>query len=172
MSVLVVAEHDNRALKPATLNAVTAASEIAKAAGGDVHILVAGKECRPVAEAATQVAGVAKVLLADDAAYEHGIAENLAPLIVKLAANYSHVLAPATTSGKNLMPRVAALLDVMQISDISAFLHFRVKETMATNRVPGDYALEKLLTGDAKAGLAYFNGAGGCVGCHSPKFLN
>src|SRR5205814_1883000 len=75
---------------------------------------------RPVAEAATHVAGVAKVLLADDAAYEHGIAENLAPLVVKLAANYSHVLAPATTSGKNLMPRVAALLDVMQISDISA----------------------------------------------------
>jgi electron transfer flavoprotein alpha subunit len=120
MSVLVVAEHDNRALKPATLNAVTAASEIAKAAGGEVHILVAGKECRPVAEAAAQIAGAAKVLLADDAAYEHGIAENLAPLIVKLAANYSHVLAPATTSGKNLMPRVAALLDVMQISDISA----------------------------------------------------
>ena len=124
MSVLVLAEHDNRALKPATLNAVTAASEIVAklsgAAGGDVHILVAGKECRPVAEAATQVAGVAKVLLADDAAYEHGIAENLAPLVVKLAANYSHVLAPATTSGKNLMPRVAALLDVMQISDISA----------------------------------------------------
>jgi electron transfer flavoprotein alpha subunit len=120
MSVLVLAEHDNRALKPATLNAVTAASEIAKAAGGDVHILVAGKECRPVAEAATQVAGVAKVLLANDAAYEHGIAEDLAPLVVKLAANYSHVLAPATTSGKNLMPRVAALLDVMQISDISA----------------------------------------------------
>ena len=120
MSVLVLAEHDNRALKPATLNAVTAASEIAKAAGGDVHILVAGKECRPVAEAAAQVAGAAKVLLADDAAYEHGIAENLAPLVVKLAANYSHVLAPATTSGKNLMPRVAALLDVMQISDISA----------------------------------------------------
>src|ERR1700704_965700 len=124
MSVLVLAEHDNRALKPATLNAVTAASEIVAklsgAAGGDVHILVAGKECRPVAEAATRVAGVAKVLLADDAAYEHGIAENLAPLLVKLAAGYSHVLAPATTSGKNLMPRVAALLDVMQISDISA----------------------------------------------------
>jgi electron transfer flavoprotein alpha subunit len=120
MSVLVLAEHDNRALKPATLNAVTAASEIAKAAGGDVHILVAGKECRPVAEAAAQIAGAAKVLLADDAAYEHGIAENLAPLVVALAPNYSHVLAPATTSGKNLMPRVAALLDVMQISDISA----------------------------------------------------
>jgi electron transfer flavoprotein alpha subunit len=102
------------------LNAVTAASEIAKAVGGDVHILIAGKGCRPVAEAAAQIAGAAKVLLADDAAYEHGIAENLAPLVVALAPNYSHVLAPATTSGKNLMPRVAALLDVMQISDISA----------------------------------------------------
>ena len=120
MSVLVVAEHDNRALKPATLHAMTAAAEIAKAAGSDVHILVAGTECRRVAEAAAQIAGAAKVLLADDAAYDHGIAENLAPLLVKLAANYSHVLAPATTSGKNLMPRVAALLDVMQISDISA----------------------------------------------------
>src|ERR1700736_284376 len=120
MSVLVVAEHDNRALKPATLHTMTAASEIAKAAGSDVHILVAGKDCRAVAEAAAQIPGAAKVLLADDAAYDHGIAENLAPLLVKLAANYSHVLAPATTSGKNLMPRVAALLDVMQISDISA----------------------------------------------------
>jgi len=120
MSVLVVAEHDNRALKPATLHAMTAASEIAKTAGSDVHILVAGKDCRGVAEAAAQIAGAAKVLLADDAAYDHGIAENWAPLIVKLAPGYSHVLAPATTSGKNLMPRVAALLDVMQISDISA----------------------------------------------------
>jgi electron transfer flavoprotein alpha subunit len=120
MSVLVVAEHDNRALKPATLHAMTAAAEIAKATGSDVHILVAGKDCRAVAEAAAQIAGAAKVLLADDAAYDHGIAENWAPLIVKLAPSYSHVLAPATTSGKNLMPRVAALLDVMQISDISA----------------------------------------------------
>jgi len=120
MSVLVVAEHDNRALKPATLHTMTAASEIAKAAGGDVHILVAGKDCRAVAEAAAQIAGAAKVLLVDDNAYDHGIAENWAPLVVKLAASYSHVLAPATTSGKNLMPRVAALLDVMQISDISA----------------------------------------------------
>src|SRR5213080_4334348 len=96
MSVLVLAEHDNRALKPATLNAVTAASEIAKAAGGDVHILVAGKECRPVAEAATQVAGVAKVLLADDAAYEHGIAENLALLVVKQISDISAVEGPDT----------------------------------------------------------------------------
>jgi electron transfer flavoprotein alpha subunit len=120
MSVLVVAEHDGRALKQATLPAVAAAGEIAAKAGSDVHVLVAGKDCRSIAEAAAQVAGVGKVLLADDAAYDHGIAENLAPLLVKLAAGYSHVLAPATTSGKNLMPRVAALLDVMQISDISA----------------------------------------------------
>ncbi len=120
MAVLVVAEHDNQALKPATLHAVTAATEIAEKAGSEVHILVAGKDCRGVAEAAAQIAGVAKILLADDAAYDHGIAENWAPLIVGLAAGYSHVLAPATTSGKNVMPRVAALLDVMQISDISA----------------------------------------------------
>jgi electron transfer flavoprotein alpha subunit len=119
MAVLVVAEHDNRALKPATLNVVAAAAEIGKAGAGDIHILVAGTGCRAVAEAAAQVAGVAKVLLADDPAYEHGLAENLAPLLVKLAADYSHLLAPATTQGKNLMPRVAALLDVMQISDIS-----------------------------------------------------
>jgi electron transfer flavoprotein alpha subunit len=116
MAALVVAEHDNTALKPATLNAVAAAKEIA---GQDVDILVAGKDCRAVAEAATAVAGVRKVLLADDAVYAHGLAENVAPLLVNAAKNYSHLLAPATTSGKNLMPRVAALLDVMQISDIS-----------------------------------------------------
>ena len=120
MSVLVVAEHDNRALKPATLNAMTAAREIAEAAGSDVHIFAAGSDCRAVAEAAAQVEGAAKVLLADDPAYAHALAENVAPLLVRLAADYSHVLAPATTAGKNLMPRVAALLDVMQISDISA----------------------------------------------------
>jgi electron transfer flavoprotein alpha subunit len=120
MSVLVVAEHDNAALKPATLPAVAAAAELAEKTASDVHILVAGKDCRSVAEAAAHVAGVSKVLLADDPALDHGLAENLAPLIVGLAAGYSHVLAPATTSGKNLMPRVAALLDVMQISDISA----------------------------------------------------
>src|SRR5947199_731512 len=117
MAALVVAEHDNSALKPATLNAVAAAKEIA---GHDVDILVAGKDCRAVAEAAAAVAGVHKVLLADDAAYDHRLAENVAPLLVRLAEGYSHLLAPATTSGKNIMPRVAALLDVMQISDISA----------------------------------------------------
>ena len=117
MAALVVAEHDNAALKPATLNAVAAAKEIA---GQDVDILVAGKDCRAVAEAASAIAGARKVLLADADAYDHGLAENVAPLLVKLASGYAHLLAPATTSGKNLMPRVAALLDVMQISDISA----------------------------------------------------
>jgi electron transfer flavoprotein alpha subunit len=116
MAALVVAEHDNRTLKPATLNAVAAAKEIA---GPDVDILVAGKDCRGVAEAASGIAGARKVLLADADAYDHGLAENVAPLLVKLAPGYTHLLAPATTSGKNLMPRVAALLDVMQISDIS-----------------------------------------------------
>ena len=124
MAVLVVAEHDNAALKPATLPAVAAAVEIAALAGSEVHILIAGKDCRAIAEAAAQIAGVAKILLADDAALDHGLAENWAPLLVALvdssSGGYSHVLAPATTSGKNLMPRVAALLDVMQISDISA----------------------------------------------------
>jgi electron transfer flavoprotein alpha subunit len=117
MPALVIAEHDNAGLKPATLSAVAAAKEIA---GPGVDILVAGKDCGPAAEAGAKVAGVRKVLLADDAAYDHGLAENLAPLVVELAGNYSHLLATATTSGKNLMPRVAALLDVMQISDISA----------------------------------------------------
>ncbi|HVC56167.1 MAG TPA: FAD-binding protein [Stellaceae bacterium] len=127
MSVLVVAEHDNRAVKAATLHAVTAAAEIAAklqgAAGSELHILVAGADCRAAAEAAAQIDGVARVLLIEDAAYDHDLAENWAPLLVKLAsgpAGYSHLLASATTFGKNLMPRVAALLDVMQISDISA----------------------------------------------------
>ncbi|MGA8549235.1 MAG: FAD-binding protein [Stellaceae bacterium] len=124
MALLVVAEHDNRVLKPATLNALAAAQEIAvkEAASADVDILVAGLDCRAVAEAAAQLPGVRRVRLADDAAYQHGLAENLAPLLVELAQDYTHLLAPATTAGKNLMPRVAALLDVMQISDISAVL--------------------------------------------------
>ena len=117
MTVLVIAEHDNAELKPATLNTVTAARRIA--GGDDVHLLVAGAGCGAVAEAGAKVAGIAKVLVADAAEYGHRIAENLAPLIVKLAADYGHVLAAATTSGKNVMPRAAALLDVQQISDIS-----------------------------------------------------
>ncbi|MEQ9556591.1 MAG: FAD-binding protein [Rhodospirillales bacterium] len=115
MAVLVYAEHDNAALKAATLNAVAAAKQL-----GDVTVLVAGSGCRAVVEAAAKIDGVAKVLIADDAAYANEIAENAAPLIAKLAAGFDHILAAATTSGKNVMPRVAALLDVQQISDISA----------------------------------------------------
>ncbi|HXQ53636.1 MAG TPA: FAD-binding protein [Stellaceae bacterium] len=116
MPVLVVAEHDNASLKSATLNAVAAAAAI----GGEVHLLVAGSQCRAAAEAGAKVAGVAKVLLAEHEAFAHPLAEDLAALIVPLAKGYGHVLAPATTFGKNLMPRVAALLDVAQISDIAA----------------------------------------------------
>ena len=116
MSNLVIAEHDNSEIKPATLNTVTAAAKI----GGDVHVLVAGHNCAGVAEAATKIAGVAKVLHADAPALEHGVAENLAPVVARLAADHSHVLAPASTFGKNFMPRVAVALDVAQISEISA----------------------------------------------------
>ena len=114
MSVLVIAEHDNQTLKPATQNTVTAAAQL-----GEVTVLVFGAGCSGVADAAAKVAGVSKVLLADDASYEHSLAETAAPLIVGLAGDYTHLLAPATTFGKNVMPRVAALLDVAQISDIS-----------------------------------------------------
>jgi electron transfer flavoprotein alpha subunit len=116
MSTLIVAEHDNAALKPATLNAVTAAGQLP----GETHILIAGSGCDAAAEAAARIAGVAKVLKADDAAYAHGLAENLAPLVTKLAADYSHVIAAATTFGKNVLPRAAALLDVQQVSDVAA----------------------------------------------------
>jgi electron transfer flavoprotein alpha subunit len=114
MSVLVLADHDNGQLSGATLNTVTAASQI----GGDIHILVAGDSSGDVAKAAAAVVGVAKVLVASDESLGHGIAENVAPLIQEMVSGYSHLLAPATTTGKNIMPRVAALLDVMQISDI------------------------------------------------------
>ena len=114
MNVLVLADHDNGQLAGATLNTVTAASQI----GGDIHVLVAGDASGDVARAAAAVAGVAKVLVANGDSLGHGIAENVAPLIQEMASGYSHLLAPATTTGKNIMPRVAALLDVMQISDI------------------------------------------------------
>ncbi|MFT6581238.1 MAG: electron transfer flavoprotein alpha subunit [Alphaproteobacteria bacterium] len=116
MSILVLAEHDGENIKPATLNAVAAATEI----GGDVHILVTGSGCDSVAQSAAKVVGVAKVRVADSAEYANQLAENVAPLIVGLAADYDAVLAPATTNGKNIMPRVAALMDVQQISEITA----------------------------------------------------
>jgi electron transfer flavoprotein alpha subunit len=116
MTILVIAEHDNAALKPSTLHTLGAAKQI----GGDVHVLVAGQGAQAVAQAASQIQGVAKVLLADSAQYKDQLAENLAALVTGLAKDYGHVLAPATTFGKNFMPRVAALLDVAQVSDISA----------------------------------------------------
>jgi len=114
MSVLVIAEHDNASIKSGTLNTVSAAAML----GGDVHVLVAGSGCAAAAQAAAKIAGVAKVLVADAAQYAHGLAENLGDLVAGLAKGYSHVLAPATTYGKNFLPRAAALLDVAQISDI------------------------------------------------------
>ncbi len=114
MTILVIAEHDNSKLKASTLNTVTAAAEL----GGDVELLVAGHGCSAVADSGTKVQGVSKVLLVDDAHFEHALAEELSQLLVGLAGNYTHVLAPATTFGKNFMPRVAARLDVSQVSDV------------------------------------------------------
>jgi len=115
MSVLVIAEHDNTKLLATTLSTLTAASQL----GGDVHVLVAGQDCRAVAAVAAQVSGVARVLLAEAAHYQHPSAEDLSALVMALAADYGHILAPASTFGKNFMPRVAALLDVAQISEIT-----------------------------------------------------
>ncbi|MCP1624470.1 electron transfer flavoprotein subunit alpha/FixB family protein [Pseudomonas nitroreducens] len=115
MAILVIAEHNNGALGAATLNTVAAAQKI----GGDIAVLVAGQNVGGVAEAAAKIAGVAKVLVADNAAYAHQLPENVAPLIAELGKGYSHVLAAATTNGKNFLPRVAALLDVDQISEIT-----------------------------------------------------
>ncbi len=119
MAILVYAEHDNASLKKATLATVTAG----KAIGGDIHVLVAGSNCQAVAEQASKVEGVSKVLVADNAVYEHQLAENVALLVTELAGDYSHVLAPATTTGKNFMPRVAALLDVSMVSDITGVVN-------------------------------------------------
>ena len=116
MSILVVAEHDNAALKPVTLNVIAAAKKL----GGDLDVLVAGAGCKAVADQAAAIGGVKKVLLADNAAYGHQLAENVALLVAEVGKNYSHVLAGHTTAGKNFLPRVAALLNVAQISDIIA----------------------------------------------------
>ena len=115
MTTLLLAEHDNKSLKDSTNKALTAAKEL----GGDVHILVAGSGCKAVADAAAKLDGVKKVLLADAPAYGHALAEPLGALIVALAGSYDAIVAPATTNGKNVMPRVAALLDVMQVSEVS-----------------------------------------------------
>ena len=114
MGTLVVAEHDNQALRPVTLNVLAAALEI----GGEIDLLVAGNDCAAVAQAAASVPGITRVLCADDAAYEHHLAENMALLVAELGSDYDHILAAHTTTGKNFLPRVAAMLDVAMISDI------------------------------------------------------
>jgi electron transfer flavoprotein alpha subunit len=176
MTVLLIAEHDNAALKPATLHAAAAAKKL-----GDFDILVAGSGCAAVADAAAKVSGCKKVLLADDKAYEHQVAENVAALVAKIGANYTHILCPATTTGKNMLPRAAALLDVQPLTDVSdvvsadtfvrpiyagnAFQTVQSKDkikamtirTTAFDAVPtdGTGAVEKIdTTGDA--GLAQF----------------
>ena len=116
MTNLVIAEHDNHSIKAATLNTIAAAQKI----GGDVHVLVAGHNAQAAAEAAAKIAGVAKVLLADAPQLEQGLAENVEATVLAIAKNYSHILAPATAAGKNVTPRIAAKLDVAQISDITA----------------------------------------------------
>jgi electron transfer flavoprotein alpha subunit len=142
MTTLLLAEHDNKSLKDATNKALTAAKQL----GGEVHILVAGKDCKGAAEAAAKLDGVAKVLVADSPAYEHGLAEPVAALIVSLAGNYDALVAPATTTGKNIMPRVAALLDVMQISDITKVV---APDTFERPIYAGN-AMQTVKSGDAK----------------------
>ncbi len=115
MNTLVIAEHDNSQLKPATLNTVGAATKL----DGEIHILVAGENCDTVIQSAAKITGITKVLAVDSENYTHALAENMALLVTEIADNYSHILTPATTTGKNFMPRIAALLDVAQISDIT-----------------------------------------------------
>ena len=119
MSILVIAEHDNNELKVATLNTVAAASEI----GGDIEILIAGNECEDVANQAAQIPGVQKILLADKPAYANFLPENIGSLVAEIGSSYTHILTPATANGKNFLPRVAASLDVSQVSDISAVVN-------------------------------------------------
>src|SRR5688572_2747722 len=116
MAALVIAEHDNNSFKPGVTNTIAAAAKM----GGEVTVLVAGHQCAAAAQAAAKAGGVKKVLLADAPHYAGGLAENLAALVVSIADQYTHIVAPATGFGKNFMPRVAALLDVQQVSDISA----------------------------------------------------
>ncbi|MBA4758098.1 electron transfer flavoprotein subunit alpha/FixB family protein [Sphingosinicella sp.] len=142
MSVLVLAEHDNASIKDATRVAVTAAGKL----GGDVHVLVAGQGAQGAADAAAKIAGVSKVLLADDAAYANGLSENVAPLIEGLMANYDALVAPATTSAKNIAPRVAAKLDTQQISEITGIVDASTFE----RPIYAGNAIATVQSGDAK----------------------
>lgn len=120
MTILIIAEHDNTSIKAATLNTVAAAHAVGKFVGGDVHVLVAGHNAQGAADAAAKIAGVSKVLLADAPQLEQGLAENVEATVLSIANYYSHILAPTTAAGKNVVPRIAAKLDVAQISDITA----------------------------------------------------
>jgi electron transfer flavoprotein alpha subunit len=142
MSVLVLAEHDNASIKDATRVAITAAGKL----GGDVHVLVAGQSAQGAADAAAKIAGVSKVLLADDTAYANGLAENVAPLIEGLMANYDALVAPATTSAKNIAPRVAAKLDTQQISEITGIVDASTFE----RPIYAGNAIATVQSGDAK----------------------
>jgi electron transfer flavoprotein alpha subunit len=142
MAVLLIAEHDNKSLKDATHKALTAAAQM----GGDVHVLVAGNNAGAAAAQAAKLAGVKKVLHAESASLEHALAEPMAAMIVSLAGGYGHLVAPATTNGKNFMPRVAALLDVMQISDIS---EVKSADTFVRLIYAGN-AVQTVQTSDAK----------------------
>lgn len=142
MTILIIAEHDNTEIKPATLNTVQAASEL----GGDIHILVAGSNCDSAAKAAAQINGVSKVIKADHAALEHGLAENAGKLIAAIAGDYSHILAPATTFGKNVLPRAAALLDVQQISEVSKI----IDEATFERPIYGGQAIATVKSKDSK----------------------
>ncbi|MGO4172034.1 electron transfer flavoprotein subunit alpha/FixB family protein [Bosea sp. TAF32] len=142
MTTLLIAEHDNVSVKDATAKALTAAAQL----GAPVHILVAGQGAKAAADAAAKLAGVEKVLLADDAAYSHALAEPLAALIVKLAGAYDAIVAPSTTTGKNVLPRVAALLDVMQVSDVSKIV---APDTFERPVYAGN-AIQTVQSGDAK----------------------
>ena len=128
MAALVIAEHDNASIRGATFNTVTAAA----ACGGDVHVLVAGANAGEAAKAAAQIAGVAKVIHADGAQFEHGLAENMAAQVLAIAGNYSHILFPATASGKNIAPRVAAKLDVVKPEDLGVDVKPRLKTLKVT----------------------------------------
>lgn len=162
MAILIVAEHDNHSLRGATLNTVAAARQL----GEELILLVAGQDCRAVAEAGAQIDGIARVWLADHAAYAHQLAENLAPLVTELGRECSHILAPASTQGKNLLPRVAALLGVGQLSDIISVESADTfqRPIYAGNAIATVRSLDpiKVLTVRASA-FAAASAAGGCA---------
>lgn len=122
MPILVIAEHDHKSIKPVTLNVISAARKVANATSSDVHVLVAGTDCSAAADEAANIHGITKVLKCDAPELSHRLAENVAPVVVSLADGYSHIMAPASTFGKNICPRIAALLDTQQISDIIAIV--------------------------------------------------